>query len=216
MARFLKLFAGIALVAATGCNQHNNVLETPVSPTPSIPIASPAPQPPPPLPPPTPPELQPGISTVSIDPRGVNGGDGSTGIVTLASVAQVPGVRVSLSSNDEAVIVPAEVTVPSGSTIAHFAVNTKRFPNDRTAVITASTVNGTATTAYEVWTIEALNYFKFFSDAGDPIGRGGFGRFVPGPSNFLFVCDGSTMRIDVVTPGRESWAATIDAGNAPL
>jgi hypothetical protein len=203
MPRFVTMFAWIAVLAVAGCNQQVAVLETPVSPSPTAaPISVPA---------------QPQVAGISISPPGVLGGDGATGVVTLAGVAQVFPVTVSLSSNNEAAIVSSEATVPAGSSIGRFGVTTRRLPTDRTVMISASTPERTVTTNFEVWTIEAPVYFTYFSDEGDFVGRGGFGRFVPGTSTFSAVCDRNEVRILITAPGPQFWSATFRGpGSEPL
>ena len=72
------------------------------------------------------------LSTVSLSPTSVVGGNGSQGTVTLTSAAPSGGAVVSLSSsNTSAATVPASVTVASGATSATFTVGS--------ASVTAST-----------------------------------------------------------------------------
>lgn len=65
------------------------------------------------------------ISSVSLDPSQVVGGNPSTGTVTLSGAAPPGGVTVTLSSSDPSVALPdASVTVPEGQTSAPFNVTT--------------------------------------------------------------------------------------------
>jgi hypothetical protein len=202
MPRFLQRAAWIAALCVAGCNRQAAVLDTPVSPSPT---AAPVPVP-----------AQPQISGIRISPGGVEGGDAATGMVTLAGEAQVFPVTVSLSSNNEAVIVPSEATVPAGSTIGRFSVTTRRFPDDRRVVISASTSERTVTTNFEVWAIDAPVFFKYFSDEGDFIGGGGVGRFTPANATISAVCDRNEVRIQVIAPD-QVWLARFKAyGTQPL
>jgi len=73
----------------------------------------------------TPATSQAALSTVSVNPTSVVGGQGSTGTVTLTTGAPTGGAVVSLSSANAGVAsVPASVTVAAGATSASFAVTT--------------------------------------------------------------------------------------------
>src|SRR5215813_12008291 len=65
------------------------------------------------------------LTTVSVNPASVVGGQGSTGTATLSGPAPTGGAVVALSSANSAVAsVPASVTVAAGATSASFAVTT--------------------------------------------------------------------------------------------
>jgi len=201
VSRFLTLL--ICILSIGGCNQQVSVLETPVTPSPT---AAPIPLP-----------TQPQVAGITISPGAVAGGESATGVVTLAGVASVFPVSVSLSSNNEAATVSAEAIVPAGSSIGRFGVKTRRLPDDRTVVISASTPERTVTTSFGVWTIEAPVYFNYRSDEGDFIGGGGFGRFVPGTSTISAVCDRNEVRVRIAAPGSQVWSATFRGyGGEPL
>jgi hypothetical protein len=194
VSRLLTLLTCVGALSIGGCNQQVAILETPVTPSPT---AAPIPVP-----------TQPQIAGITISPPAVNGGDSATGIVTLAGVAQLFPVIVSLSSNNGAAIVSSEAVVPAGSTFGRFGVRTERFPNDRTVVISASTPERTVTTNFGVWTIEAPVFFNYYSDESDFVGGGGFGRFVPGTSTISAVCDRNEVRVRITAPGSQVWSAT--------
>jgi hypothetical protein len=157
------------------------------------------------------------IASVEIEPGAVLGGDGATGIVRLAGPAQTPGLFVTMSSSDDVASVPATVSIPVGSTFVRFGVTTRRVDGDRTALITASTAGGSATTKIEVWMINAPTHLLYFSGNDEPIARGGFGRFTPATSTFSATCNGNEVHISISTPGRESWSLALKApGNGPL
>jgi uncharacterized repeat protein (TIGR03803 family) len=80
----------------------------------------------------------PTVSSVTLNPTSVVGGNNSTGTVTLSSAAPSGGSVVSLSSNNSAATVPNTVTVPSGSSSANFTVTTTSVTSTTTAVITAT------------------------------------------------------------------------------
>src|SRR5262245_18704884 len=65
------------------------------------------------------------LTTVSVNPSSVVGGQGSTGTATLSGPAPSGGAVITLSSANSAVAsVPASVTVAAGATSASFAVTT--------------------------------------------------------------------------------------------
>ena len=79
------------------------------------------------------------LSTLSLNPTAVVGGNSATGTVTLTSAAPSGGLTVSLSSNNTvAATVPASVTVPAGSTSATFTVSTNSVSNSQSSTIIAS------------------------------------------------------------------------------
>jgi uncharacterized repeat protein (TIGR03803 family) len=80
----------------------------------------------------------PTVSSVTLNPTSVVGGNNSTGTVTLSSAAPSGGSVVSLSSNNSAASVPSTVTVPHGSTSANFTVTTTSVTSTTTALITAT------------------------------------------------------------------------------
>jgi len=92
-----------------------------------------------PPPPPT-------VSSLTLDPANVFGGQSSTGTVTLTGPAPAGGAQVFLSSNNGAASVPSSVTVPAGATSATFTVRTSFVLISTSAAISAS-YNGTTRTA---------------------------------------------------------------------
>jgi hypothetical protein len=83
--------------------------------------------------PPPPPTL----SSVSLNPTSVVGGNSSTGTVTLSGAASTGGAQVALSSNNGAASAPPSVTVPAGATTATFPVNTTTVASSTTVTISA-------------------------------------------------------------------------------
>jgi len=75
------------------------------------------------------------LSSLSLNPTSVTGGNSSTGTVTLSGPAPAGGAQVALSSSNTSVArVPSSVTVAAGATSASFTVSTS-------AVAAPSTVN---------------------------------------------------------------------------
>jgi len=92
-----------------------------------------------PPPPPT-------VSSLTLNPANVFGGQSSTGTVTLTGPAPAGGAQVLLSSSNSAASVPSSVIVPAGATTATFTVNTSFVLISTSATISAS-YNGTTRTA---------------------------------------------------------------------
>jgi thermitase len=81
----------------------------------------------------------PSLSSISLNPSTVVGGNPSTGTVYLTAPAQSGGFTVQLSSSNPSVAsVPSSVTVPQGQTSANFTVTTTRVTSQTTVTITAS------------------------------------------------------------------------------
>ncbi len=87
-----------------------------------------------------------GLSSVSVSPASVLGGDISTGTVTLDFPAPAGGAVIALSSSDPAAQVPATVTVPAGQTSATFSVTSSPVSADTPVTITGG-YNGVGRTA---------------------------------------------------------------------
>jgi WD40 repeat protein len=86
------------------------------------------------------------ISSLTISPTSVPGGNTSTGTVTLAGPAGSGGTVVSLSSSNAAAAVPATVTVAAGKTTGTFTVKTTPVPSLTSVTINAN-LNGTTESA---------------------------------------------------------------------
>ena len=83
-----------------------------------------------PPPPPT-------VSSLSLSPTSVIGGNSSTGTVALSGPAPTGGVQVVLASNNGPASVPSSVTVAVGATSATFTVNTTVVATSASATISA-------------------------------------------------------------------------------
>src|SRR3989475_476317 len=90
-----------------------------------------------PAPPPAP-----TLSSLTLNPASVFGGQSSTGTVTLTGLAPAGGAQVFLSSNNGAARVPSSVIVPAGASSVTFTVNTSFVLISTSATISAS-YNGT-------------------------------------------------------------------------
>src|SRR5947207_77735 len=79
------------------------------------------------------------LSTLSLNPTTVTGGDSSTGTVTLSGPAPSGGEQVALSSSNPSVAtVPYSRTVAAGATSATFTVSTSTVTASTTVMISAS------------------------------------------------------------------------------
>jgi hypothetical protein len=87
-----------------------------------------APAPPPP----------PTLSSLTLNPANVFGGQSSRGTVTLTGPAPAGGAQVFLSSNNGAATVPSSVFIPAGASSASFTVNTSFVLISTSATISAS------------------------------------------------------------------------------
>lgn len=88
-------------------------------------------------PPPPPP-----LSSLTVAPTSVTGGQSATGTVTLSQAAATGGVSVALGSSlPGTASVPTSVLVPAGATSANFAITT--FPTAGTTVQISATLAGT-------------------------------------------------------------------------
>ncbi len=85
------------------------------------------------------------LSSISVNPATIIGGQTATGTVTLTSPAGVGGVAISLSSSNAAASVPITATVAQGATSATFSVPTQSVTTAISVTLGAS-YNGTAKT----------------------------------------------------------------------
>ncbi|MFL6248273.1 MAG: Ig-like domain-containing protein, partial [Thermoanaerobaculia bacterium] len=86
-----------------------------------------------------------GVTSLTLAPASVPGGQSSVGTVTLATAATSPAI-VTLSSSNSAATVPPSVTVPTGATSAQFTITTTSPATQVSAAITA-TFNASPKTA---------------------------------------------------------------------
>jgi len=78
------------------------------------------------------------LSSVSLNPASVTGGNSSTGTVTLSGAAPSGGAVVTLSSSNDAARVPSSVTLSTGTSSATFPVNTSAVTSSTPVTISAS------------------------------------------------------------------------------
>ena len=90
------------------------------------------------------------LSALSLSPATVQGGNSSTGTVTLSAAAPTGGAVVSLSSSTAAATVPASVSVAPGATSTTFPIATSAVTTSTLVTITASAGGVTRTAALTV------------------------------------------------------------------
>ena len=91
------------------------------------------------------------LSSVSVNPTSVTGGNSSTGTVTLSGAAPAGGAIVALSSsNTTAARVPSSVTVAAGATSATFTVSTSPAAASTTVIVSAAYAGVTKTASLTV------------------------------------------------------------------
>ena len=78
------------------------------------------------------------LSSLSVSPQPVVGGNNATGTVTITGKAPTGGAVISLSSNSAEAQVPATVTIPAGQTSTTFPITTSSYSSTVVATITAS------------------------------------------------------------------------------
>jgi hypothetical protein len=80
----------------------------------------------------------PALSSVSVNPASVTGGQSATGTVSLTSAAPAGGVSVNLSSANSAASVPTSASVAGGAATANFPVTTNTVTAITSGNISAS------------------------------------------------------------------------------
>lgn len=92
------------------------------------------------------------LSSLTVSPTDILGGDTATGTVTLTAAAPASGFVVQLSSdNPAAATVPPSVTVAAGSTRAAFTVATNSVTNAQSSIIIGSAAGVTSHAVITVW-----------------------------------------------------------------
>jgi hypothetical protein len=91
------------------------------------------------------------LSSLTLNPSNVTGGNSSTGTVTLNGPTPAGGAQIMLSSsNTGAARVPPSVTIPAGATSATFTVNTSFVLFSTSVEISASYRSNTLTASLTV------------------------------------------------------------------
>jgi hypothetical protein len=111
------------------------------------------------------------ISSLTISPSTITGGNAATGTVTLNGPAPAGGAQVALSSNNPAASVPASVTVAAGAASASFSVTTSPVGTSTPVTISGSYGGGTQTAALTVVPprVSALSLSQASVTGGSPV-----------------------------------------------
>jgi len=80
----------------------------------------------------------PSLASITVAPSAVVGLSSSTGTATLSGAAPAGGIVVNLSTNQNAAVIPATVTIPAGKTSATFTVKTVAVPAQVIATLTGT------------------------------------------------------------------------------
>ena len=113
---------------------------------------------------------------ISFSPPALFGSAAGTGTAILTRQAPAGGVVVALASADPAVAaVPNAVTIPEGADRASFPISTQAVTADRQVAITGSSNGTTATAPLGVWAV-LPSFLSWFSESGESVGAGSFGR----------------------------------------
>ncbi len=149
------------------------------------------------------PAAQVALSALTLTPSSVTGGSSVSGTVTLASAAGSGGALVSLSSNNAAASVPANITIPAGAISATFAISTSVVSASTGVTITATgggvaksaalSVNPPPTTATATIVASGRNGVSVVSNPAGisvPTGSSGQGIFNVGTTITLSVTSG--------------------------
>lgn len=94
--------------------------------------------------------VYPYLSSMSINPSSVQGGNSSQGTVTLYAAAPTGGAMISLSSGNPAASVPAIITIPAGQTSGTFPISTSAVNANTAVQIKASYGGGSITSTLTV------------------------------------------------------------------
>ena len=97
----------------------------------------------------------PALSSVSVNPSQVVGGNPSTGTVNLTSTAPAGGATVTLSSASTSVSVPPSVSVGQGASTANFGITTTVVTTQTLSTISATYGGVTKTTTLTVNPVSA-------------------------------------------------------------
>jgi peptidoglycan/xylan/chitin deacetylase (PgdA/CDA1 family) len=119
------------------------------------------------------------LSALSVSPAIVVGGFSAYGTVMVSGAAPSGGVAVSLSDNSTAASVPANVTVPAGSSSATFEVTTSAV-NSSTSVSISAAYDGVTLTA----TLTVTPVPLFLSNSGGGTYTDGQGQVYGADQNF--------------------------------
>lgn len=94
--------------------------------------------------------LPPVLTSITLKPGSVKGGENSVGTVKLGSPAPSGGTVVSLSTGISNVNLPASVTIPAGKTSVEFTIRTKKVSQSTSTTINATLGSSSASASLTV------------------------------------------------------------------
>lgn len=101
--------------------------------------------------------------------------------------------------------VPSVVTIPVGADRVDFPVSSRVVKRDTPVAVNAAVDARVVTRTIGVWAV-LPTFFSWFSDAGDAIGRGEFGRFTTENATFSATGNASGVEIRVTSGVSEFWS----------
>jgi len=211
------LLACVLTLVTADCNTRNPIPVDAGSITPSPPPPTPVPAPPPvpvpspvPLPAPLPAPLPFTVLPIMLDRSALFGGENTGGTVILSRVVSTGNIVVTLTSSDPSlVVVPPAVTIPQGSDRASFAIGTTRSVSDDQRVVISGSLEGSSGNATLLVWMKPQTFFTYFSEPGEFIGGGGYGRITSADTHFDARGDGTV--VSVVTFPSTNWSLEFGA-----
>jgi hypothetical protein len=173
--------AVLCLVAlSSGCSDPKSIFDTPSSP--SEPNGPPIPVP---------------VSTildVVFEPRALAAGASGTGAAILTVPAPAGGLNLQLTTSDPVITVPSLITVPAGASRADFPVASRTVTRDTPVSVNAAVDSRVVTRTLSVWAV-LPTFLSWFSDPGDWVGGGEFGRLTTETATFS--ASGGASGVDI-------------------
>ena len=150
------------------------------------------------------------LSSLSLNPISVVGGNTSQGTVTLSAAAPSSGAVVTLSSsNTAAATVPASVSIASGASSATFTATTSSVSTSTSSTISASYAGVTNTALLSVTTVPVLSSLTLnpTSVVGGNTSQGTVTLSAPAPSSGAVVTLSSSNTSAATVPASVGIAA---------
>jgi hypothetical protein len=187
------LLVCLALLSGA-CSDPKSIFETPTSPS-TGPNGPPIPVP---------------VATIvdmTFEPRALTGGASGTGTAILTVAAPAGGLAIQLSASDGAVSMPPAVMVPAGASRATFPVSSRAVGRDTSVSINAAADGRVVTRPLALYAV-LPTFLTWFSDAGDWVGSGEFGRLTTEQATFSASGDATGVMIRILGSGVEFWNLT--------
>jgi len=148
------------------------------------------------------------LSSVSVNPTSVLGGNPSTGTVTLGAVAPVGGVVISLSSSNPAVAtVPASISISAGATSGTFPILTAAVTSATPVAISATYGTGVQSTSLTALPLLASLGLSPTNVLGGTASTGTVTLAAPAPSGGVTVALSSGNTAAAIVPASVTVAA---------